>query len=122
MPTDQIPQYRELFRKYGVTLHLTPPDPEKTKPTGGVGANALATRQFQHLPNHTSKHEAFQLASAQGRVARYAINVGLPQPLIVFNVYAWPCGDTSATAAKRNEAIFLSILREIQFAPPTYTL
>ena len=92
---------------------MGPVDPEQRRPTGGVAIAAFQQRSFQALSTHKHRHPAFENAVRMGRLGKHAIDIGLPQPLIVHNVYPWPCGSSSVTAATRTAALFEAIFREI---------
>lgn len=117
LPSKQQPAVVAHYKEHSVQQLMGPTDPERVKPTGGVCIAAFVAQPLQPLPHQSHQHAAFTEANEAGRLGKHAIDIGTAQPLIVYNLYAWPCGNTSLTAARRNEALFSTVFHGIATSP-----
>ena len=96
----------------GVDSELTPPDPELSHVTGGLGAFARTTVKLVELK---PKSPALQAIIGNGRIQLTSMLLPNNLQVFCFNCYGWVKGDHDDNAAARTDDMIAAILSELQY-------
>eukprot|EP00969_Alexandrium_andersonii_P300924 13303755-Alexandrium_andersonii.AAC.1 len=91
-----------MARSRDAIMHLSPTDPNASKPSAGVGALAVARTRLACV---SVASRAFCRFQALGRVAVFHVDAGLDRALVVFSVYGWTGANRLQEARERTSEL-----------------